>query len=76
VEWDRQSAEAGGRLEIADRSGRRVMAVPPGATSTTYTHHNGDVEVRLSTAGGTGVVKWKAPRIYGRPVDQHASTSR
>src|SRR6185503_4574513 len=30
VEWDRQAAQAGGRLEIADRSGRSVLVVPPG----------------------------------------------
>lgn len=76
VEWDRQAARAGGRLEIADRSGRSVLVVPPGSTSTTYAHHNGDVEVRFSTAAGTGVALWKAPRIYGRPLDQRASSAR
>jgi len=76
VEWDPQAAQAGGRLEIADRSGRNVLVVPPGSTSTTYAHHNGDVEIRLSTTGGTGTVLWKAPDIYGRPFDQRAGTGR
>jgi hypothetical protein len=76
VEWDRQTAQAGGWLEIADRSGRSVLAVPPGSTSTTYVHHNGDVEVRFSTTGGTGTALWRAPRIYGRPFDQRAGMAR
>jgi len=76
VAWDPHAAPAGGRLEIADRSGRRVLEVPPGSTSTTYAHHNGDVEIRLSTPSGAGSVFWKAPGIYGRPFGQSATTVR
>jgi hypothetical protein len=72
VEWSRSAALAGGHLEIADRSGRTVLLVPPGSTSTTYAHHNADVEVLLSTNEGTGRALWKAPHIYGRPFDQRA----
>lgn len=70
VAWDRAAALDGGHLEIADRTGRTILLVPPGATSTTYAHHNADVEVVLSTRAGTGRAVWKAPRVYGRPFDR------
>lgn len=76
VAWDRQAAQTGGRLEIADRSGRSILVVPPGSTSTTYAHHNGDVDVRFSTAEGAGAAQWKAPRIYSRPFDQRSRPAR
>ena len=76
VEWDRRVAQAGGRLEIADRTGRSILVVAPGSTSTTYAHHNGDVDVHLSTAEGAGTARWKAPRIFGRPFDQRVRAAR
>ena len=72
IGWDRQS-QTGGRLEIVDRTGRTVLAVPPGSTSTTYAHHSSDVEVRLSSGTRTGHALWTAPRIFNRPFDPRAA---
>lgn len=73
VTWDQGATQSGARLEITDRMGRNVVVIPAGSTSTTYAHHNGDVEVRLSTEAGTGMALWKAPKIFSRPFDQRAS---
>ena len=69
IGWDRQAMPTGGRLEIFDRTGRTILVVPPGSTSTTYAHHSSDVEVRLSSGARTGHALWKAPRIFNRPFD-------
>jgi hypothetical protein len=60
VGWNAHLKTEGGLIEIADGPDRTTVPLAPGQTGVTYSHHAGEVQIRLVAGTREGSAHWSA----------------